>query len=175
MIHNTQAGSLQSHIGDRDARSTPQWAHIRPLMAYAVPVARWETAVFGHSDLQCHSQKLSYPMWTLLISTPASQLPSSLLAYFSQVCHVRLHIILSQPYFPTIPNRPSLFGLNFFHPAVLLPRGKALHYMAMCCIFMLCGKRWGGCWGVHFNRFTAVLLGLELSLGGVGFPCLAKW
>lgn len=114
----------------------------------------------------------TYPIWTLLISAPLSQasarLLSSLLGYFSQVCHVKLHIISSQPRFPTMPNKPHFLGPIFFHPAVLLPWGKAPHYMGVC------HKRWGGCWGAHFTGFTATLLGPEMRLGGEGFPCLAE-
>lgn len=142
-------------------------------MAYALHMIRWETAVSGSSDQWCHSQNFSYPIWTPLISAPASQAPdrlhSSLLAYFSQVCHVRLHKILSWPHFPTIPNTPCLFRLNTPLPCIVaaMRKGPSLHVdMLHFCAFL----RGGGCWGIHFNEFTAVLPG---PVWGVGWVCSA--
>lgn len=124
---------------------------------------RWETAVSGSSDQQCYSQTLNYPVWTPPISAPASQAPdrlhSSLLAYF---CHVRVHIILSWPHFLTRPKTPCLFRMNIPLPWSVAAMRKS-PALWICCLFMLCGKRGGGCWGAHFNEFTAVLPGPELK------------
>lgn len=126
---------------------------------------RWETAASGSSDQQCHSQNWSYPIWTPLLSAPASQAPdrlhSCLLAYFSQVYCVRLYIILPWRHFPTIPKTQCLLR------SIPLPCGVSAMRKGPSLYTLLCGKGGGSRWGVNFNEFTEVLQGLNWSIRGM--------